>query len=78
MNSRRRGWPHPNETKKPDDAPLFDQLAPWPRVNGRTKHLETFPDGQQECANVATARSIAPASRMLTGLTSTRSDGATA
>jgi predicted TIM-barrel fold metal-dependent hydrolase len=22
-------WPHPNETKKPDDAVLFDLLSRW-------------------------------------------------
>lgn len=30
-------WPHPNETRKPDDARLFDLLAEW-APSAATRH----------------------------------------
>jgi hypothetical protein len=43
-------WPHPNETNKPDDALLFDQLAHWvPEEAVRKKILGLrFDDGKRQ------------------------------
>ena len=32
-------WPHPNETNKPDDALLFDQLAQWAPEEAVRNHI---------------------------------------